>query len=134
MLSGACLCGAVQLAVEDAFETAFYCHCSRCRRRTGSAFASLGGIPSDKLRVVAGEEHVVRVSESDVAYDCVCGRCHSSLFSFFKVRKFVHVPLGILADEPNLKPSQHIYVGSKAPWHELTDALPKHDELPGDQR
>ena len=42
----------------------------------------------------------------------------------------MHVNLGALRDDPAIRPSAHIYVGSKAPWHEITDDLPQHDELP----
>ena len=44
--------------------------------------------------------------------------------------QWVHVNLGALHDPPSLRPTAHIYVGSKARWHEITDDLPQHDELP----
>lgn len=28
------------------------------------------------------------------------------------------------------KPTAHMFVGSKAPWHEILDDLPQHDEYP----
>lgn len=34
----------------------------------------------------------------------------------------------MLVDEPALKPTAHIFVDSKAPWHEIRDDLPQHDE------
>jgi hypothetical protein len=51
MLNGRCFCGAVEYTVEDAFLYAAYCHCSRCRQHTGSAFSASGGIEADKLVV-----------------------------------------------------------------------------------
>ena len=33
-------------------------------------------------------------------------------------------------DEPALKPTAHMFVGSKAPWYEILDDLPQHDEYP----
>jgi hypothetical protein len=44
--------------------------------------------------------------------------------------KYVHVNLGSLIDAPSIRPTAHIYVGSKATWHTITDDLPQHDELP----
>jgi len=55
-LHGQCACGEVRFTVEDAFEYAFYCHCSRCRLRTGSAFAAIAGIGIDKVQLAAGRE------------------------------------------------------------------------------
>jgi hypothetical protein len=43
---------------------------------------------------------------------------------------YVHVALGSLVDAPSLRPTAHIFVGSKAPWFEITDDLPQFDELP----
>jgi hypothetical protein len=42
---------------------------------------------------------------------------------------FVHVTLGTLVDDPTIRPSAHIFVGSKAPWFEITDDLPQHAEF-----
>jgi hypothetical protein len=33
---GSCLCGAVRFEVEGSFECFFLCHCSFCRKDTGS--------------------------------------------------------------------------------------------------
>ena len=53
-----------------------------------------------------------------------------SVFAFFYKRYFdVHVTYGTLADAPTLRPTAHIYVGSKAPWFTITDDLPQHEEL-----
>jgi hypothetical protein len=43
---------------------------------------------------------------------------------------FVHVALGSLVDAPAIRPTKHIFVGSKAAWFEITDDLPQFDELP----
>jgi hypothetical protein len=64
MLNGWCLCGEVRFTVEDSFSYAFYCHCPRCRLRTGSAFASIGGIGIDKVQIALGREHLLIEDES----------------------------------------------------------------------
>jgi hypothetical protein len=40
--------------------------------------------------------------------------------------------LGTLNEDPGQKPEFHIFVGSKAPWHDITDNLPQFDEWPED--
>ena len=58
-----------------------------------------------------------------------CAQCGSLLYSVVRDGAYVHVALGSLADAPTLRPTEHIFVGSKAPWFELTDDLPRHEEL-----
>jgi hypothetical protein len=131
MLKGHCFCGAVQIEVEDAFEYAAYCHCSRCRRRTGSAFTAFGGIATEKLRVTVGADQLALINESAEGYYCLCRQCLSPLFALTRQRKYVHVQLGVLSDAPSRRPDHHIQVASKAPWHDITDDLPQYAEFPG---
>jgi hypothetical protein len=38
--------------------------------------------------------------------------------------------MGSLDDDPGIRPSCHIFVGSKAPWHDITDDLPRYENFP----
>jgi hypothetical protein len=129
-LHGQCSCGEVRLAVENTFDYAFYCHCSRCRLRTGSAFAAIAGISMAKIQVTAGREHMLIEGECSDGYGARCSRCYTFLFSAVRGRQYVHVSLGALVGTPSRVPDHHIYVGSKAPWYQITDALPQYEELP----
>ena len=40
------------------------------------------------------------------------------------------IALATLDDDPGVRPESHIFVGSKAPWFEITDDLPQFTELP----
>jgi len=128
-LTGRCMCGAVEYAVADAFEYALYCHCSLCRRTTGSAFKPLAGIGRNGLTLVRGEEALLIFGEES-GHNALCGRCGSLLYSVVREGAFVHVAMGTLADEPSIRPSMHIFVGSKAAWYEILDDLPQYRELP----
>ena len=127
-LAGACECGAVRYAVPDEFLYAANCHCSRCRAATGTAFKSFAGIERQKLVVTTGPEKLLIVGD-EKANHTRCGVCGSLLFSVVRDGDFVHVAMGSLVDAPSIRPTEHIYVGSKAPWFEITDALPQHEEL-----
>lgn len=130
MLKGRCLCGAVEYEVEDAFRYAMNCHCSNCRRATGSAFKPFAGIESDKLRLVGGQDAVSIYGDVAKAHDVHCGRCGSLLYSVVNDGATVHVTMGTLAEAPRIRPSAHIFVASKAPWYEITDSLPQYAEFP----
>jgi hypothetical protein len=126
-LRGGCECGAVEYEVTDAFEYALACHCSNCRASSGSMFKPFGGIACDQLRLRKGQETLLVWGDAD-ANHTRCGVCGSLLFSVVGPR--VHVAYGSLQDEPTLKPTAHIFVGSKAPWEEILDDLPQYDEYP----
>jgi hypothetical protein len=129
MLRGSCSCGAVTYAVEDAFEYSAYCHCGGCRRATGSAFKAFGGVRREKLTVTTGADTLLIVGNPEAAHDVRCARCGSLLYSVVREGLWVHVALGSLLDAPTLSPTHHIWVSSKAPWHEITDGLPQHAEF-----
>ena len=127
VLRGECECRATQYEVPDEFVYAANCHCSRCRAGTGTAFKAFAGIEREKLEVVEGERGLMIVGEADENHTR-CGRCGSLLFSVVREGAWVHVAMGSLADEPSIRPTEHIFVGSKAPWYEITDDLPQNDE------
>ena len=129
ILTGGCFCGAVGYEVSDAFTYAQNCHCSDCRRATGSAFKPFGGITRPALRVTRGEAEILRHGGDD-AHDIHCRRCGSLLFSVFPPREWIHVAYGSLHDSPSLHPTAHIWVSDKAPWHAIADGLPQHAEFP----
>jgi hypothetical protein len=128
MLTGGCRCGEVRFTVADEFRYAANCHCSRCRAATGSAFKAFAGIERDKLTVTEGDDLLMVFGEDDLN-DTRCAECGSLLYSVVREGGWVHVAMGSLVDEPSIRPSEHIYVGSKAPWFEITDELTQNDEL-----
>jgi hypothetical protein len=128
LLAGKCECGAVRYQVADAFLYAANCHCSRCRAATGSAFKSFAGIERQKLELIEGGDRLLVVGD-ELLNDTRCATCGSLLFSVVRDGAYVHVAMGSLVDPPSIRPTGHIYVGSKAPWFEITDDLPQFEEL-----
>jgi hypothetical protein len=127
LLWGGCWCAAVRYQVADEFLYAWNCHCSRCRASTGSAFKPLAGIEREKLEIVKGAEELLVVGD-DLLNDTRCGSCGSFLFSVVREGAYVHVGMGSLIDVPSIRPTAHIFVGSKAPWFEIVDDLPQFEE------
>jgi hypothetical protein len=122
-----CLCGAVKYAVADEFVYAANCHCSNCRRTTGSAFKTFAGIERDKLKVTKGQDHLIMIFGDENGNNTHCKTCGSLLYSLVRDGAFVHVAMGTLVDEPAIRPTKHIFVGSKAAWFTITDDLPQFD-------
>jgi hypothetical protein len=124
-IAGSCLCGAVRYEASDA-GVAVHCHCSRCRKWHGAAFASIVRVPLDALRVVRGEESIRRFASSPGVTRCFCKVCGSSLYTLRTDLGRAHIRLGTVDGDPGVRPSLHAFVGSKAPWFPITDSLPQH--------
>lgn len=128
MLAGGCYCRAVRYSVADDFIYAANCHCSNCRRTTGSAFKPFAGIESGKLSLTEGGSNLKIFGDAD-GHDAHCGLCGSLLYSLVRAGAFVHVAMGTLIDDPSIRPDKHIFVGSKAAWFTITDGLPQYQEF-----
>jgi len=118
------------LAVADEFVVAFNCHCSNCRATTGSAFLPWGEIERGKLTVTKGAESLTAIGDPAVNHEVRCGACWSLLYWTVRDGGHIRVPYGALVDEPTLRPTAHMFVGSKAPWYQILDDLPQHDGYP----
>jgi len=128
-MSGSCLCGAVRYAVSGAFEFLGNCHCSMCRKSHGAAFATWGIISPDQFAWTLGEEFVQRYESSAGTQRCFCRKCGSPLVSLHE-GAVGEVVIGTLDSDPGARPREHIFVGSRAPWYELTDELPRFEAWP----
>lgn len=127
-LTGSCLCGKVKIRIADQFQYIGNCHCSKCRKFTGSAFSTAGGVSGENFRITDGEDFITYYQKTEQTDMAFCRQCGSSLFSRKTDRKIYNIRLGILDDSPTQKPSFHMYVGSKASWHEISDDLEKFNE------
>jgi len=127
MLAGRCLCGAVNYEVADEFVYAANCHCSNCRRATGSAFKPFAGIGHHKLCITNGADKLM-IFGDEHGCDTRCKVCGAFLYSVVRDGTFVHIAMGTLVDSPSIRPTGHIFVGSKAPWFTITDDLPQYAE------
>lgn len=128
-IKGTCYCGSVEYLVDDQFEYAMNCHCSNCRKMTGSAFKPFAGIKTNLLQLTKGKEHL-KIQGDEKLHNAFCNNCGSLLYSKVREGHYLHVTMGTLIDAPSIKPSAHIFVGSKASWYKITDELPQFNEFP----
>lgn len=126
-ISGRCLCGAVEYSVPDDFAYMGFCHCSECRRFSGSAFSAMGGIAVSSFRVVKGREDIAHYRKSEDTVLGFCRVCGSSLYAEKPQTGMIHLRLGTLDAAPSITPQFHSYVGAKVPWHHIGDALPQFE-------
>jgi hypothetical protein len=134
MLLGSCLCGAVRYTIDGAFEDIHHCHCSRCRKAHGAAFSTFGRLAASALTFTSGSDAIRRYRSSRPVERTFCGTCGSNLtFAFEPLPDAIWVAIGTLDDDPGARPSAHIFAGSIAPWHAITDDLPAFEEYPPEE-
>lgn len=133
VVTGSCLCRSVRYEAELPFLRASHCHCSRCRKHSGTFGGTQGRVPKERFRLLEGEE-LVRVYEPapGAARKAFCSRCGGSLFGgFWPEGEEVSIRLGSLDEDPQIKPQHHTFVDSRAVWDELPDdGLPRYAENP----
>ncbi len=131
MVKASCLCGGIEFEVDGPLGPVMgHCHCSRCRKSSGAAFETVVSAPRTALRWVKGEDLVTRYPSSPNLHRCFCRTCGSHVPDPQAKGDQVFIPAGALDDDPGLRPAAHIFVGSKAPWFQITDELPQFDEWP----
>ena len=129
---GSCLCQTVKYQFTAPHHVFQNCHCSRCRKFTGSAHASNIIIDPSQFEWLSGEESVGRYEQPDCKHFATsfCKNCGSSLPWLSKSGRALVIPAGTLDEDPGIRPTQNIFWGSRAAWREEVADLPCHDELP----
>ncbi|MDQ2984946.1 MAG: GFA family protein [Actinomycetota bacterium] len=130
IVRGSCLCGGVRFEVELPFRRANYCHCSRCRKHSGAAAGAQARVAREQFRLVAGEELVRAFTPEGGRVKAFCSVCGSSLFGgTWPDGPEVSVRLGVLDDDPGIRPQYRAFVASRAPWEQVPDdGLPRFDD------
>jgi hypothetical protein len=99
-----------------------------CRRIHGAAFGTYGAVSCGDFSWTAGEAQVRAYRSSDQMERTFCPECGSTLQAHLAVEPDeIYVALGTVDGDPGCRPDAHIFVGSKAPWYEITDDLVQFD-------
>ena len=104
-------------------------HCSICRKLHGAAFATWGGVGRANLSIDKGGELLKAYSFSKNTDSIFCSKCGSPIFADYKPnQKKIYLTPGTVDTKLDCPPGFHEFVGSKAPWFEITDDLPQFRE------
>ena len=127
---GSCLCGAIAWETTGPLEFMSHCHCSRCRKTHGAAFATFIMCQADMFRLTRGGDEMVRYESTPGFFRPFCGRCGSVVPDGTAWQGIIGIPAGPLDDDPGVRPAAHIFTASKAPWFDIQDATPAYDAYP----
>jgi hypothetical protein len=130
MYLGKCLCGEVKIKIKGDISSIIHCHCSLCRKNSGTAFATNGFINSADFEITSGKNNLSTFSFKPGRNRHFCTSCGSPVYSSneldpdrFRIR------LGILDSDISERPISHNFVSSKANWEELDVKLPRYDSF-----
>ena len=128
MIEGGCLCARVRYCVDELEDDVSHCHCSMCRRMHGAAFGTYAGVKGDGFRWLQGEDLVKNYRSSPGVVRTFCSNCGSTLqFIAEGPPRRIELALGTVVGDPGVRPTHHIFTGSKAPWFDITDDLLQHE-------
>jgi hypothetical protein len=128
MYLGKCLCGEVQIELNGDISDIIHCHCSLCRKNSGTAFATNGFINTAEFKITSGKKSLSTFSFKPGRTRHFCSKCGSPVYSsndddLTRLR----IRLGILDSDITEKPISHNFVNSRANWEELDANLPRYD-------
>jgi hypothetical protein len=126
---GSCLCGSFSFAIAGPVRFLKNCHCSRCRKMSGSTFATYARAWTKDLRILSGADELTLYERCPGNVIAFCKRCGSLVPYPPEGSAQVEFGAGLLDDDPGVGVEYHIYVGSRAPWCEIEDGLPQFEEL-----
>lgn len=131
MHKGSCLCGQVQYEIDESLGPIVFCHCSVCRKSTGSAHQAVTRIPSAAFRITRGQHVLKEYSHEPAHHRYFCGNCGSGIYARRDSKpEMVIVRLGTVDTPVDQEIAAHIFVDSKASWDHIPDDAPKFPEWP----
>ena len=135
MITGSCLCGAVAFEIDGGLSPLQYCHATRCRKASGSAFAAELAANTSAFRWIRGRDLLTEyeaplLREPPPYRRAFCRVCGSPMPIPLQGTDFVVVQAGVLDGNAEPRPFRHIFVSQAPRWHTITDTLPRFEERP----
>jgi len=132
-MRGQCLCGGVVFEVTARRLKLYRCHCSLCRRQSGTASNCAAIVSADKLRWVGGTEMISSWRKPTGYRSDFCSRCGSPVPNRLASRDAFWVPAGLLEGDARLDVVADFHLASRAAWDVDAAAGARFDGLTGDE-
>ena len=129
MYSGSCLCGSIRYSVKGELSDFGYCHCSSCRKASGSAFGANAGVARHEIALHDPDNHLSEYESSPGKVRAFCGHCGSPLFAYLRASAdILRIRLGSLDTPLDKRAKAHTFVADKASWEMIEGDTPQFDE------
>jgi hypothetical protein len=129
MLTGSCLCGGIRFEISGPVAGIAQCHCSLCRKSSGTGSIATLRVRAEQLRWLSGEDLVRTFARPSGYGTSFCSVCGSPAPDPDSARAHYGIPAGLLDGDPALRFIEHIFVGSKAQWDVISGNAPQHDTM-----
>jgi hypothetical protein len=130
MYKGSCLCGAISVEISGIISDIIHCHCSLCRKNSGTAFATNGFIDTNDFTIIDGDNRLGSYEFKQGKKRHFCTVCASPIFSSNSDNpNQLRIRLGLLDSPINERPKSHNFISSKASWEDLDAELPRYEEF-----
>jgi ADP-ribosyl-[dinitrogen reductase] hydrolase len=127
-VSGSCLCGSVRYEVERLDAPIRVCHCRSCRKAHASAFNVSAKVAREHFHWIAGEDKLTCYESSPGKFRRFCSICGSQIVAEYPDKRYVTLRVATLDDDPEARPSQHMWLSHAVPWAEPGNAIPAYEE------
>ena len=129
-MQGSCFCGDVTFEITIDKTEAYHCHCSICRKVTGSKFNTAFTLSADHFKWTSSTDGIKQFQKNGQGFsNYFCTNCGCTVPNRYQEVNF-WVPAGLIDDENCIQVTKHIFVESKAKWDEILDDLPQHEGYP----
>lgn len=124
---GSCLCQSVQFEIRGALTGIGYCHCSKCRKVSGTGSNAVAYASPEHLAWTSGKEYIKKFQFPDGWSSTFCSNCGSPLPQTYPDQPLCYIPAGVLDSDPGPEIIGHMFVGSKASWDSIADDSPQFE-------
>ncbi len=125
MFKGSCLCGDVRYEVRGELGDFGYCHCTSCRKASGSAFGANSPVDRERFTLLRGEASLRELESSPGKLRVFCSRCGSPLYAYLRsTPDILRLRLGSLDTPFDKRVKAHTFVSDKASWENVPDDAP----------
>ena len=129
-MRGECLCGRIAFEISGPLPKIYQCHCSLCRKQSGTASNAGLLVAKEHFRWLKGEGGIASYVKDTGFRGDFCPHCGSVVPNPFRDRPYFWVPAGALDDSEPLEIAVHICTSSKASWDAIAPGTPQFDGLP----
>ena len=128
-IKGSCSCESISYKVNGKLKDAGACHCSICRKTSGSQSSAYALLEPKEFSWATGEKLLSYYESSNDMGTYFCSKCGSTLCGAYK-GDICWVTLGCVEGDPEIKVEKHIFMGSKASWETIPSEVSQFEEFP----
>ncbi len=129
-MKGSCLCGSVEFEIDGDEFNIYQCHCSLCKKQSGSTSNSSAIVDKDNLRFVKGADVITSWVKDTGFRSDFCSKCGSPVPNPLRDLDLYWVPVGLLPVSAKVTVVAHLFVSTISSWHLLEPGVAKFQDAP----